>query len=84
MPGLAYGETYRPKCPYCNYECYSAEYVDVGVGMQQVSPHRCDQCGAIEMGAYDKDLDSASKEEKKKGWYAPDPKLAAAVLPQPI
>jgi hypothetical protein len=38
-------------CPYCgNAEC-NAEYVDIGVGLQQATPHECGACGAVELSA---------------------------------
>jgi len=36
-------------CPYCGAMC-SAEFVDIGVGMQQCGPYHCEECGATEMG----------------------------------
>lgn len=36
-------------CPYCGEQC-NAEFVDIGVGMQQCEPYHCEACGAIEIG----------------------------------
>lgn len=44
----------RPKetCPYCGGPV-EAEYVDVGVGYQQVTPHTCEGCHAVEIDPFD-------------------------------
>lgn len=39
-------------CPFCFGKCH-AEYVDVGVGMVQCEPFRCEDCGATEIGSAD-------------------------------
>lgn len=62
--------TYRPNCPYCNTQCYPAQYVDVGVGYQQVTPHECHNCYAVEISPYAKDKNLTDK-EKETGWYTP-------------
>jgi len=73
MSGYNYSEG-RPRvnCPYCGREC-EAEYVDVGVGMVQVTPHACADCFAIEIGPYDKIDRALTAREKETGWYAPTP-----------
>ncbi len=58
------------KCPYCESDNCEAEWVDVGVGFVQCGPYVCRDCGASEIGAYDKT--PATEFEKSKGWYAPD------------
>jgi hypothetical protein len=57
-------------CPYCRCTRCEAEFVDIGVGYQQVSPYVCPECCAVEVGPYDKDPPSASI-EAFTGWYAP-------------
>jgi hypothetical protein len=56
-------------CPYCDKETY-ADFVDIGVGMQQVSPFTC-ECGAVQIGPYDKPDGELTADEKRTGWYAP-------------
>jgi len=52
MTGYNYGEPVPDiKCPYCGGPTY-AEYVDIGVGMQQVTGHMCEVCQAVEAGPY--------------------------------
>ena len=60
-------ETPSCKCPYCGEEC-EAEWVDIGVGMQQVSPYICTFCHAVEAGPFDDELERA---DQKTGWYKP-------------
>jgi len=43
----------KQNCPYCKAEC-EADWVDVGVGHVQCGPYYCDNCGASEIGSYDK------------------------------
>lgn len=57
-------------CPWCDNDCSgTANYVDIGVGSIQCSPHVCDNCHAVEIGAYD-DGPFAS-EEWTAGWSFP-------------
>lgn len=35
-------------CPYCNTDSLDAEFVDIGVGRQQVTPYECSVCGAYQ------------------------------------
>lgn len=69
--GYAYGE-HEPTepCPYCSAIC-RADYVDIGVGMQQCGPFHCEFCGASEIGAYDEER-SLTPQEVDCGWYAPN------------
>lgn len=60
-------ETPDEDCPYCGNPC-EADFVDIGVGMQQVSPYRC-ECGAVEAGPYDDTLENA---DPNTGWYPPE------------
>ena len=67
-------------CPYCEHDCRgTAEFVDNGVGLQQVSAYCCDNCHAFQMGPealkpwpsleYN---DGITEEEKRLGWYRGD------------
>ena len=69
--GYLYGES-EPieNCPYCGYPC-RADFVDIGIGMQQCGPYHCERCYASEIGPYDEDRE-LSEAEKKTGWYEPD------------
>jgi len=62
-------ETPLTDCPYCGTSC-QAEYVDVGGGMVQVSPHHCETCDAVEIGEHDKPR-PLTKNEVETGWYEP-------------
>lgn len=68
--GYKYGE-HEPteNCPYCGTVC-RADFVDIGVGMQQCGPYHCDKCYASEIGPYDEER-PLSEDEKRTGWYAP-------------
>ena len=48
-----------------------ADFVDIGVGMQQCGPYHCDNCHASEIGPYDEDR-KLSVIENKTGWYGPE------------
>jgi len=79
--GYLYGEKEPYEhCPYCGHIC-SADYVDIGVGMQQCGPFHCVSCHASEIGPYD-DSRPLSVAEEKTGWYAPEsePGSSANVL----
>lgn len=56
-------------CPYCNEKC-EAEFIDIGVGMQQCSPYVCPNCHAVQIGSYD-NIDNITKEELEKRFYFP-------------
>lgn len=58
-------------CPWCGSSDLEAEFVDIGVGAQQVTPYHCCACGADEMNPYD-DNARATDEERKRGWWSPD------------
>lgn len=62
-------ETPTEQCPYCGRPC-EADWCDVGVGMQQVGPYHCDDCGASEAGAYE-DTESRHDYDPDTGWYRP-------------
>ena len=63
----------RRVCPYCTYPDCEADYVDIGIGMQQCGPFLCDHCGACQIGPYDKIAETMlSEQERKTGWYMPD------------
>jgi hypothetical protein len=55
-------------CPYCGEDC-EADFVDVEVGMVQVSPYAC-ACGAVQIGPHDEPRE-LTDEERRTGWYAP-------------
>lgn len=57
-------------CPYCKADDCEAEWVDVGVGLVQSGPYVCRNCGASEIGVYDKK--EVTSEEKNSGWYYPN------------
>lgn len=65
-------DAYRERriCPYCSYDQCEADWVDNGIGLEQCSPFYCDQCGACEIGGYDKPTELTEK-EKKLHWYEP-------------
>jgi hypothetical protein len=64
------------KCPYCGALC-DAEFVDIGVGEQQVSPHHCHSCGATEIGPFDRPERPLTDEEKRTGFYEPTDRAEA-------
>ena len=70
MSGYTYDEKEpTAPCPYCGTETF-ADFVDIGVGMQQCMPFHCDGCGASEIGGFDPPRE-LSPDEKRTGWYAP-------------
>lgn len=59
------------KCPYCEHPMH-ADWVDIGVGMQQCGPYHCFGCGASEIGPEfqkEKDAGSLTEEEIRTGFY---------------
>lgn len=56
-------------CPYCGNSQCEAEFTDVGVGYVQTGPYHCYECGATQIGPYDKM--TPTPEESACGWYAP-------------
>lgn len=72
--GYKYGDPEpRENCPYCNTECH-ADFVDIGVGMQQVGPYHCNACGATQIGPNDR-ARQLTDLETETGWYGPDSEL---------
>lgn len=63
--GSVWDEPEEP-CPYCGAMC-EADFVNIGVGMQQCGPYHCEECGASEIGP--EGSEGRSAEEKKTGWY---------------
>jgi len=63
-------------CPYCG-TMTEADFVDIEVGMQQCGPYHCEECGASEIGPYDKPRE-LTEEEKKIGWYKPHSKAGSS------
>lgn len=69
--GFCYNEPEpKERCPYCRSLC-CADFVDIGVGMQQCGPFHCEACGASEIGPHD-DERPLSAIEHKTGWCGPD------------
>lgn len=58
-------------CPFCGSTDLHAEYVDIGVGEQRVTPYQCAGCGAREFYSSD-DRARATPEESAVGWWKPD------------
>ena len=73
-------DTWTQDCPYCKTVC-DADFVDNGIGMQQCGPFHCDNCGASQIGPFDKER-TLSAQEQDKGWYAPhsEPGSSANVI----
>lgn len=65
----------RVYCPYCDTLAH-AEFVDTGVGMEQVTAYSCECCHAVEIGLYD--MGDATAYEKRVGWYKPTLALVCA------
>lgn len=62
-------ETPQEPCPYCESPC-DADWCDVGVGMQQVGPYYCHECGASEASAYG-NPENRKDYDLKTGWFLP-------------
>ena len=58
-------------CPYCGEMC-SAEFVDIGVAMQQCTPYYCHGCRAIEMGPGTRPEEPITDEESESFMEASD------------
>jgi hypothetical protein len=56
-------------CPYCNGPC-EANFVDIGVGVQQCGPFVCGLCGAAETGLHQPDSELTAIEQLT-GYYEP-------------
>ncbi len=72
------------KCGWCGSENLSCEYVDIGIGRQQVTPYECISCGAVEMSPdhFTNPDAEVDPEDRRRGWYAgPDSHAAAIHLP---
>jgi hypothetical protein len=55
------------RCGWCGSTDVEAEYVDNGVGYQQVSPHVCSTCHAVEISPYNED--PITPEEKTRNYH---------------
>jgi hypothetical protein len=68
---------YGVDCPYCGCGDTWAEFVDVGVGHQQVTPYICENCGAYQTSPWmeDEDREKLSPIERKTGWYMGPPHM---------
>lgn len=57
-------------CGWCGSDDTDAEFVDIGVGWQQVTAAECNHCSATQMSLDDlyssRDIDP---EDRKRGWY---------------
>lgn len=47
------------RCPDCG-EWMQAHHVDIGIGMQQVSPFCCENCGFVEPNPYEEPDEKAA------------------------
>lgn len=56
-------------CPYCGGDAH-ADFVDIGVGLQQAGPFHCVSCEASEVGPYD-DREGRDDIDPATGWYKP-------------
>lgn len=66
------GSVYNPDlaiCPYCGDRDCMADFVDIGIGMEQCGPYHCESCGASEISYLDKR--QLTDREKVTGWYEP-------------
>jgi hypothetical protein len=73
------------RCGWCGSENLSCEYVDIGVGRQQVTPYECISCGAVEVSPdHFTNPDEIDDEDRRRGWYAgPDSHAHAEFLTPP-
>lgn len=81
MTGYTYGDAEPTEtCPYCGANC-RADFVDIGVGYTQCGPFHCEECGASEIGAFDKPRELTAEEQKTR-WYSPgaEPGTSANVI----
>jgi hypothetical protein len=61
----------KEACPYCQSEMI-ADWVDVGIAMQQCGPYHCFNCGASEIGPEKANpgfKDTVTEEELNTGFY---------------
>jgi hypothetical protein len=58
-------------CPYCGSTQIDAEYVDIGVGQQRITPFYCYDCAAAEIASYEVYMSAV---ELALGWYKPYPR----------
>jgi hypothetical protein len=71
--GKVPGRPKKPTCPWCSSTNLDAEFVDNGVGQQQVTPYLCGDCGSSEFYPDDHDSDKPTAGEKKRGWWMGPP-----------
>lgn len=67
-----YDEPQMP-CPYCGKMC-NADFVDIGVAMQQCGPYHCEACGAVEIGPTTKPNRPLTDKEREAGWLGGESK----------
>lgn len=70
LGGVASALVHVPRCPWCRSEEIDAEFVDIGVGMQQVTPYVCGECGAYQFGCGVQESDVTPEEWFVK-WFGP-------------
>lgn len=58
----------RDTCPFCGSTNIDCEYVDIGVGFQQVTPYFCSDCLAHQMNPPYDDYPDVTAEERATGW----------------
>lgn len=61
-------------CGWCGSIDTDAEFVDNGVGMQQVSAGMCNHCGAVQISPFNAEQ-HMHPEDVKRGWYASEETL---------
>lgn len=54
-------------CPWCGSKSVDAEFVDIGVGYQQVTPYQCEDCWATQINPYSDS--KVSDYEARMGWH---------------
>jgi len=60
------------RCGWCNSRNAYAEYVDNGVGMQQVAAGSCGDCGASQFNVACGAMDADPEEVRRGWWRGPD------------
>ena len=61
------------ECPWCHSKKVYAEFINVGIGLEQVTPYQCEECGSVQTSPWD-DTKRLDEEEKAFGWHKP-PKI---------
>lgn len=58
-----------PRCPFCSSTNTDAEFVDVGVGFEQVTPYICGDCEAMQIAPHQYSEGRGTEEERAVGWF---------------